>query len=363
MIKRAFMSAVKASVLELLVYDEIGENFWTEGGITASTLAAAIKAAGQYDSIVLRINSPGGNAFDGVAIYNLLRAQKKPIDVFVDGIAASAASVVAMAGDSISMGTGAMLMVHNAMWGCYGDAQALRSAADTIETISVTIGEIYVKRTKQDAAKVKAMMDAETWMGGEQAVELGFATKTIEQDDTSVAAARALAQSFNLKAFKHAPKFEAEKTTKRVDGEDLEKSDFAYQGSEKTADWKLPIKFSTDEKTKSHIRNAISRWSSTDMPDADEKKLARGRILAAAKDHGIDVDEDSLELKGARNESVDPDCECECTPCRTVGCSGCENDPCEAIGCDCPNHTEMSAAYIPELDIYRRRLALRERAA
>jgi len=357
------MAAVKASVLEILVYDEIGENFWTGTGVTPATVAQAIQDAGIFDSITLRINSPGGSAFDGVAIYNLLRSQKKPITVFVDGIAASAASVVAMAGDTINMGTGAILMIHNAMWGCFGDAQALRAAAEVIEGISFTIGEIYVKRSGKDAAAVKALMDAETWMNGEQAVEEGFATGTVKQDEEEIAQARTLVQKFNLKMFQHAPSFANEAKTKRVDDEDLEKSAFAYQGSDKTEDWKLPIEFSTDEKTKSHIRNAISRWSKTDMPDAAEKKLARGRILGAAKAHGIEVNEDSLELKGARNESVDPDCECECTPCRTIGCSGCENDPCEAIGCDCPNHEEMSSAFIPDLETYKRRLALRERAA
>jgi len=83
--------------------------------------------------------------------------------------------------------------------------------------------------------------------------------------------------------------------TKRVDGEDLEKSAFAYQGSEKLADWKLPIKFSTDEKSASHIRNAIARWKSTDMPDAAEKDKARGRVKAAAKEHDIEIADGSLD--------------------------------------------------------------------
>jgi len=203
--KRIFLAAVKLSILEILIYEEIGENYWSGGGVTAGTVAAAIKAAGAFESIALRINSPGGSAFDGVAIYNLLRAQGKPIEVFVDGIAASAASVIAMAGDTINMGTGSMLMIHNAAWGCYGDAQALRKAADVIEGISVTIGEIYVKRSGQDAAEVKAIMDAETWMGGAEAVEKGFATKTVDQTDEEVAEAQQLVCKFKLKAFRNAP--------------------------------------------------------------------------------------------------------------------------------------------------------------
>ena len=128
--KRAFMAAVTGKTLELLVYEQIGIDWWDGSGVTAATVAAAIKAAGQFDNITVRINSPGGSAFDGVAIFNLLRSQGKPITVFVDGIAASAASVIAMAGDTINIGVGAMLMIHNAMWGCFGDAPALRKAAD-----------------------------------------------------------------------------------------------------------------------------------------------------------------------------------------------------------------------------------------
>lgn len=203
--KRAFMAAKKASVLELLVYDEIGQNWWSDTGVTAANVAQAIKDAGPFDSISLRINSPGGSAFEGVAIFNLLRSQGKPIEVFVDGMAASAASVIAMAGDTINIGVGAMLMIHNAMWGIFGDAQVLRKAADDIENVSVTIGAIYVQRTKNDAGTVKALMDAETWMSGPEAINKGFADKVMNQDPEETAQALALAKKFNLKAFQHSP--------------------------------------------------------------------------------------------------------------------------------------------------------------
>ena len=169
----------------------------------------------------------------------------------------------------------------------------------------VTIGEIYVQRTGNTAAAVKEIMDAETWMGGAEAVEQGFATGIFGQDDEQVAEARALASKFNLRAFLHAPKFEAK--TKRVDGEDLEKSAFAYQGGDEAKDWHLPIKFSTEEKTKSHIRDAISRWGQTDMPDKDEKAKARERILRGGEGHhGIDVDEDSLKAEASHASNGSP---------------------------------------------------------
>ena len=129
------------------------------------------------------------------------------------------------------------------------------------------------------------------------------------------------------------------KKTKRVDGEDLEKEAFAYRPTDKLSDWKLPIKFSTDEKTKTHIRNAISRWSSTDMPDADEKSKARTRIKAAAKKYGIDVDDDSLSGRAQppkrAGDGDDDDCLCDCVPCDGGDCEGCDCDACECEGCDC----------------------------
>jgi ATP-dependent Clp protease protease subunit len=203
--KRVFSAAVKDSTLEILIYGEIGEDYWTGEGITPGSISAKIAAAGQFDRIALRVNSRGGNAFDGVAIYNLIRAQGKPVDVYVDGLAASAASVIVMAGDTISIGLGAMLMIHNAATIAWGEARELRKVADTLEKISVTIAEIYVSRSKNDAATVKELMDAETWMSAEDAVAQGFADKVLVAEDDG-AEAKAMMRQFDLRFFKHPPK-------------------------------------------------------------------------------------------------------------------------------------------------------------
>jgi ATP-dependent protease ClpP protease subunit len=205
-IKRVFASAVKNKTLELLVYGEIGEQWWSDRGITAQWVSDEINAAGDFDRIAVRINSPGGSCFEGVAIYNRLRAEGKPVDVFVDGLAASAASVIAMAGDTISVGLGAMIMIHNAWSFAAGDGDELRKVADTLDKISVTIGTIYVDRSKNDAATIKQLMDAETWMDAETAVEKGFADAVVTPDSDESEKARALARDFNLKGYKHVPK-------------------------------------------------------------------------------------------------------------------------------------------------------------
>lgn len=183
-----------ADTLELDIYEDIGRGYWGEEGLTAKTIKAAIDGAAQFSRIAVRINSPGGDAFEGVAILNLLKAQKKPIDVFVDGIAASAASIIAMAGDTITMGQGAMMMVHGAWTVCVGNAEAMRAQATVLDQVNESMAGIYVKRTGQTKAAIIAIMDAETWMGAQECLDGGFATAIAE--DAADAEQMALAKSF-----------------------------------------------------------------------------------------------------------------------------------------------------------------------
>ena len=195
-----FKAALQPSgVLELLVYEEIGENFWTGGGVTAKSVKQSLDTAGSFESITLRINSPGGDAFEGAAIYSLLRASGKPVNVFVDGIAASAASIIAMAGDTITMSNVAMLMVHNAWSLCMGDGDDMRKCADTLDKVSASIAQAYVARTGKSVAEIKAIMDEETWMGAQECVDEGFATDVAEPDEKDDAS-MALASSFRALA-------------------------------------------------------------------------------------------------------------------------------------------------------------------
>jgi ATP-dependent Clp protease protease subunit len=180
--------------LELLVYEDIGAD-WFGDGLTAKTVKQSIDEAGIFTSISVRINSPGGDAFEGIAIYNLLRAQKKPVNVFVDGIAASAASIVAMAGDNITMGNNAMMMIHNAWSFAMGDADAMRKMADTLDKVSASVGQTYIDRAGMSAVDVKAMMDAESWLSAQECLDKGLATAIAENDENDDAA-MALARSF-----------------------------------------------------------------------------------------------------------------------------------------------------------------------
>lgn len=162
------VAAAGESPAEILLYDEIG--MW---GTSASDFAQALLQAGE-GPLTLRINSPGGDVFDGYAIYNMLRARTAPVNVVVDGIAASAASFIAMAGSTITMGEPSMLMIHNC-WGlCIGDRNAMLDMAATQEKIDGQIAAIYAAKAGKPAADMAAIMDAETWYTSTEAKEAGL---------------------------------------------------------------------------------------------------------------------------------------------------------------------------------------------
>jgi ATP-dependent Clp protease protease subunit len=180
-IKPYFKAQVKDNnELEMLVYDVIGEA-WDGSGITAKSFKDQLDNSGSYDRISVRINSPGGDVFDGVAIYNLLRAQGKPVSVYVDGLAASSASIIAMAGDEIVMGTAALLMIHEAWSLAIGDADDMRKMGETLDTVTGSIADIYVLRTGNDLADIKQMMKDETWLNSADALAAHFCTAVSKQ--------------------------------------------------------------------------------------------------------------------------------------------------------------------------------------
>lgn len=155
------------------VYDAIGEN-WEGTGVTAKRIGAALRAIGQKD-VVVNVNSPGGDFFEGVAIYNLLREHKAKVTVRVMGLAASAASVIAMAGDEILMGDGAFLMIHNAWAVAIGNRHDMADAAKYLEPFDAAMAQLYAARAGLSVAEAARMMDQETWIGSNDAVEAGFA--------------------------------------------------------------------------------------------------------------------------------------------------------------------------------------------
>lgn len=151
------------------VYDVIGT--WDFNAQTFKALLKTITAP----RIQLNINSPGGSVFDAFAMYDDLRQHPAEINVRVTGLAASAASLLAMAGDTIEVADNAFLMIHNAWNIAMGDKAEMAAQAKLLGQIDTRLAKTYAARTGQDAADVADMMDAETWLDAEDAVKLGFA--------------------------------------------------------------------------------------------------------------------------------------------------------------------------------------------
>jgi ATP-dependent Clp protease protease subunit len=167
---------------ELVIYGDIGESFWGDS-VTASDVKRMLDD--MTGDLTVRINSPGGSVFDGFAIYNLLRAHDGSVTVYVDGLAASAASVIAMAGNEVVMGAASMMMIHDPWTMSIGDANEMRKTADTLDKIRDSIVDAYAtKAVDIEREEIATMMAQETWMTASEAQEFGFANKLEEGEAT-----------------------------------------------------------------------------------------------------------------------------------------------------------------------------------
>lgn len=203
-IKRMFAAAKKQNELELMIYDSIGSDWFSEG-VTAKDVAAKLKDAGNVSQITVRLNSPGGDVFEGSAIYSLLSQHPAKVVCYVDGLAASAAFTIAMAGDEIYCSESGMMMCHNAWGMTMGESKDMRQMADTLDKISGTMRDIYAKRSGKTSDEMQGLMDSETWMTAGEAVKMGFATATIEREPDEDENAEELAASFDLSRFAKVP--------------------------------------------------------------------------------------------------------------------------------------------------------------
>lgn len=164
------------------ILDVIGYDPWTGDGVTAKRIAGALRSIGAKNPVTVHVNSPGGDMFEGLAIYNMLREHQGDVTIKVLGLAASAASIVAMAGDTVQIARSGFLMVHNSWVIAMGNRNDLRDYADTLEPFDRAMADIYATRTGSDVKTIQKMMDAESWVGGNDAVEQGFADELLPSD-------------------------------------------------------------------------------------------------------------------------------------------------------------------------------------
>jgi ATP-dependent protease ClpP protease subunit len=172
---------LSADEAEVFIYDEIGYY-----GVSAADFAAELQGV-SAQSILLRISSPGGDVFDGLAILNSLRQHKATVNVVIDGIAASAASFIAMAGDTVKMSPQSMMMIHDASGLCIGNGQDMQEMSDLLDKTSDNIAAIYAQRAGGTPEDWRATMRAETWYTDQEAVQAGLADEVVgseaEADD------------------------------------------------------------------------------------------------------------------------------------------------------------------------------------
>ena len=199
--KKYYSMVLNENEADIYIFGDIVEDWEKEWGfesdVSGLSLVNDVKDL-DVDVINVHINSYGGVVSEGLAIYNTLKNHKAKIRTIVDGFACSAASVVFMAGDERIMNDASVLMIHNAWTRVSGNAAELRKQADDLETITQASIEAYKARANIDEAKIKELMDAETWILPSEAVEWGFATSIIAASETNKAAASAQKALFSL---------------------------------------------------------------------------------------------------------------------------------------------------------------------
>lgn len=196
------MKALNDGKAEIFIYSDIGYDWW-EDKSTAQLFAEELKNLGDISSIDLHINSNGGDVFDGQAIHSLIKNHKGFVTAYIDGLAASIATVIAMGADKVIMPKNAMMMIHNAWTGLYGNANDLRKMADDLDHINDTIVNTYLAKVKDktDEATIRELMDKESWLNAEECLSLGLCDEVSEPVKMAACLTKEQAHKF-----KNAPK-------------------------------------------------------------------------------------------------------------------------------------------------------------
>jgi len=185
---------------EIILFGVVGIDLWDDG-FTAMDVVRALAEIGRGEDVTVRINSPGGYVDDGVAIFNALRAHRGTVTVYVEGLAASAASVIAMAGAEVIMRPGAQMMIHDPGTITIGDLAAHQKSMESLEASAASIADIYAEKTGRSLEEIRAEMAEEVWLTADQAIESGYADRLDEQAEDKEFEAVA----FNYRLFNHAP--------------------------------------------------------------------------------------------------------------------------------------------------------------
>ena len=207
-----FKNTADENVGELMIYGDISSYSWWGDDISPKNFKDDLDKLGDISELNIYINSNGGDVFAGQAIYSMIKRHKAKVTVHVDGLAASIASVIAMAGDVVHMPVNAMMMIHNPWTFAYGDSTEMKKVADTLDKIRESIIATYQEKSGLTDKKIIAMMDAETWLTAKDSKELGFADGIDEEKQIAASVDGDFlmmnGQKMDLSRYKNAPDFE-----------------------------------------------------------------------------------------------------------------------------------------------------------
>ena len=262
---------------EVVIFDEIGR--W---GITAKDFATALKEIPEDHAITVRINSPGGSVFDGYAIFNALRSRAANVTTRIEGLAASMASVIALAGSKVTAAVNSIVMIHNPWSGVSGDSDDLRKMADLLDKLTGQLVGIYAAKTGLPEADVRAAMDAETWFTGAEAKEWGLVDEVTDE-------IQAVA-SFDVSRFRNAPKALAEKPAP-IAAEPQQPDAIAAITAERD---ELKAKLETVETQAAHSAEQIAALK----VESDQRAAERDEARAELKRRDAEIAVDSAITSG-----------------------------------------------------------------
>ena len=200
---------------DMVIYGSIGDSWWEDAAVSADQFGKELdKLPSSVTKINLRLNSPGGSVFDGVAIFNRLKQHKATVNVFIDGIAASIASIIAMAGDKIYMGEGSQMMIHKPLTMTWGNRDAHDKSINVLDGIENQMIGIYSRKTGQNRADIQNMLSDDYWMSPEKAVSLGFATDIMGESE-NIRAAASMIHSAKWINLRNAPEMKDNREAKK----------------------------------------------------------------------------------------------------------------------------------------------------
>ncbi|MBQ6737240.1 MAG: Clp protease ClpP [Synergistaceae bacterium] len=297
---------------EILLYDIISSIHNEEIGVTnAKHFNDEIKALGNVESITVRINSIGGDVYQGIAMYHSLKMCNAKIHVIIDGIAASSASIVAMAGDKISMPENSLLMIHNPYSGFFGDVNDLQTAVEALARMQECFVGIYQSKTGLVKEKILALMNKETWLSADEAKNLHFCDEIIDAVDMVACADK---NSVIVKTFTGSARMKKEIAPKNLEiKEEKNKMEEVIKTvaelEQKYPDLIAEIKAAASVNERSRIKELDDMF--VDMPNADAiVKKAKYDEPRVASEVAFDVikafkAQSAIEMENRRNDAKD----------------------------------------------------------